>query len=757
MGNGDNSILWASKLGLPNPALQSGYPVIGYMGLGPSSFNSGNFWNTPLVRGEFFTYYVVEDNATKIKGKHEIQFGFHGRRDLLTYLPQQQRAGGAITYPGVETALYDPDYPDRTAYMPNTGSPLAAAFLGTANYEYRVVKSKFYMRRNEAAGYVQDNFRATQRLTLNLGLRWDFTPGVTEKNNVFTSYDQKTGAIVLGRDLNTLYSLGAVSPQYIAATEAVGVKYETPQQAGLPYHMIYNNWKDVSPHLGMAYRALEGRKAFVLRAGYSVNYYPIPMYGWNDVFKMNTPFYSQFINQTLTSRTMSPDGLPNYGLVSVPTVFTGKNSTDAISFDDMKPGQLGLGSNMQAAFFDPDQSSSRAHTWNVTLEKEVGADSVVRLTYNGNHGSHLESFEDLNESLVNYGNYNWYMRTGNPLPTGDTSSMLTNTMPTNPLGPTELWRKDGWSNANGITAEYERRYSKGYGFQVFYQMINAARAAGEGWYAPTDIPTAYPVGEVPSDLNQRMRLLNYSRDVQIPHHEIRYNWIFELPFGRGKAFGHDMSKKLDAVVGGWQITGMGRMNSNYFSLPTDIYPTGNKVQYYGHKYPIQDCRSGVCQAGYLLWNGYIPANLINKPNGIMGVPADYKPAAAPLYPYPANYADLQGDDPSAPGYDPMYSFYGTNDVLFHLSDGSTDRAGKADLNPFRNVNLASTWLFNTDASIFKVFKFTEHASLRIQCDLFNVFNQPGMPYTPSDDTGIVTSQFSQNSPRQMQLSARFSW
>jgi hypothetical protein len=57
---------------------------------------------------------------------------------------------------------------------------------------------------------------------------------------------------------------------------------------------------------------------------------------------------------------------------------------------------------------------------------------------------------------------------------------------------------------------------------------------------------------------------------------------------------------------------------------------------YGYKYPIQDCRSGNCFPGYLWWNGYIPANRINsvdasgKPNGIMGVPADYKPAQAPL-------------------------------------------------------------------------------------------------------------------------------
>lgn len=753
MGNGDNSRLWATELGLPNPARQSGYPVIGSLG-----FNgSNNFWNTPLVRGEYFTFFVLDDNATKIVGKHEIQFGFHGRRDILNYLPQQQRSGGALTFPGVTTALYDPAYPDRSIAMPNTGSALAAAFLGTANYEYRVVKGKYYMRRNELAGYVQDNFRATARLTLNLGLRWDFNPTPTEKNNVFTSYDKKTGAIVLGRDMQTLYNLGAVSRQYIAATESLGVQYETPKQAGLPYHMVYNNWHDVSPHLGFAYRALDGRRSFVIRGGYSENFYPVPMYGWNDAFKMNTPFYAVYNNQTLTSRTMSPDGLPNYGLVSAPSIIAGKNSANAISFDNLSAGSLGLGSTFQAAYFDPNQPSARAHTWNLTFEKEVMANTIVRISYNGNHGAHLESYEDLNQSLLSYGNYNWYKRTGNPVPEGETSSMLTNAIPTSPLGATQLWRKDGWSNANGITAEIERRYSKGVGFQLFYQLVNAARAAGEGWSIATDLPDAYPAGQLPSDRHARMKLLEYSRDAQVPKQEVRFNFIYELPFGRGKALGRNMPRALDAVVGGWQITGMGRFYSNYIALPTDVWPTGEKVEYYGHKYPIQDCRSGSCEPGYLLWNGYIPSYLINQPNGIMGVPANYKAAAAPLSAYPANYLSLQGDDPGAANYDPNYSFYGTSDQTFKLSDGSTARATKADLNPFRNNFLASTWLSSTDASIFKQFQIKERVNLRVQCDFFNVFNQPGTAFSPSDDTGVVTKQYSQNSPRQLQLSAKFRW
>ena len=168
-----------------------------------------------------------------------------------------------------------------------------------------------------------------------------------------------------------------------------------------------------------------------------------------------------------------------------------------------------------------------------------------------------------------------------------------------------------------------------------------------------------------------MRLLGYQRDITVPKHDFRWNWIADLPFGKGKKILGNAGGALNQIVGGWQITGLGRMRSNYFSLPTDIWPTGNKVEYYGHKYPIKDCRSGTCYDGWLLWNGYIPAHQINKPDGIMGVPANYKPSAAPLWQYPANYGSLND------AIDPNYGYYGTNTVFVKMKDGSTQEVDKS--------------------------------------------------------------------------------
>jgi hypothetical protein len=258
-----------------------------------------------------------------------------------------------------------------------------------------------------------------------------------------------------------------------------------------------------------------------------------------------------------------------------------------------------------------------------------------------------------------------------------------------------------------------------------------------------------------------MRQLLYARDTTVPQHEIRFNWLLDLPVGKGKRIAGNARGVLNQVIGGWQLSGLGRWNTNWNVLPTDMYPTGVPIQYYGHKYPIQDCRSGTCLPGYLLWNGYIPAHQINKPDGVMGVPANYKPAASPLWPYPADYNSRSG------ATDPNYDNYGTNLGFLPVTDSSTPY--QIDLTPsnsgtpagsplsaWNSQPMLSTNLWNVDSSIFKTFAIKEKVRLRLQFDFFNVFNVPGNSFSTGDD-GIAFTYTNQNSPRTMQISGRLSW
>ena len=216
---------------------------------------------------------------------------------------------------------------------------------------------------------------------------------------------------------------------------------------------------------------------------------------------------------------------------------------------------------------------------------------------------------------------------------------------------------------------------------------------------------------------------------------------------------------MNRLVGGWQLAGLGSLGSTYYTLPTSgaMFPTGTPVQIYGYKYPIQNCTSGACQPGYLWWNGYIPANQINsvspttgKPNGYMGIPADYKPAVQPIWPYPADFASRSS------ATDPLYNYYGSNTLWIPLNTGNVQRTSWSGLPPLWHNYIPSVLQWNTDASIFKTIPIAERFNVRFQADFFNVFNHPGNPNSISG-TGMLATRSSGNSPRTLQLTLRLNW
>ncbi|MEK7752541.1 MAG: hypothetical protein AAB654_11535, partial [Acidobacteriota bacterium] len=377
--------------------------------------------------------------------------------------------------------------------------------------------------------------------------------------------------------------------------------------------------------------------------------------------------------------------------------------------------------------------------------------NVLRFGYVGTHGARLGQYYSYNEGP---NSFIWYTTTGLPLPTGAYAGVANRPFENTVLGSIERYQKTGWSNANAFQAEVQRRYAKGYAFQLFYTMTNAFRAGGRGWQDDI-IPTTsvFLPGAVPEGIDARNRFLNYRRDTDVAKHRMRWNWIVDLPFGRGKRFGANAGGLADRVIGGWQLAGNGNLNSRYFTLPANNYNVG-KVEIYGKQYPIQDCRSGVCYDGYLYWNGYIPANRINstdprtgKPNGVMGVPSNYVPSNRPFIPTPAD-----GGNPA----DPLYPYYESNNVMVPMKNGTLQRiAFNPNLNPWRNQFVLGPKTWNLSASLFKAVRINEQFTLRINMDFFNVLNMPGTTMPSAD--GILSNQLSNNEPRNLQMTLRLQW
>jgi len=738
---GEPGVKYADKLGLPNPLNADGWPGI-YDSIFPNYY-----FETTNPQGSAFTFYILDDNATKIKGKHELQFGFHFRTDQLNYLPDQQQTAGNLNASTQATSLYDPassrTNPLATSF---TGNTTANLFLGVMYYSNQFVRNYYYMRTKEYALYFQDNYRVSPRLTLNLGLRWEYWPPYREKNNVLTSFDRKQHAVVMGQDLATLYRLGATIPSIVDRLQSFGAKFITWKDAGMSQSLMESNYKDFGPRLGFAYRAGDGARSFVVRGGYRVSYFPIPISTWGQRMRMNPPTTARF-NFNPTDPAQSPDGIGNYSMRSVPTIIAGQNSRDVVRLDN--PTSLTRGSPL-VSYFNPAQPDSRVQDWNLTFEKEVASNTVARIAYIGNHVSHLEEYSRYNE---NPPDYVWYVTTGLPFPTGAYSGVARRPYDQQVYGTVEEYLKTGWSNDNGMQFELEHRYSKGYSYQVFYNVQNAFTAGGRSYNTVIPDLNQFLPNTMPADFDKLNRLYNYQRDTTIPKHRVRWNWLVDLPFGKGKLLGKNVPAALDKLIGGWQVAGMGSLGSSYFSLPSGQFPNGNPIQAYGYQYPIQDCRSGRCVPGYLFWNGYINPNQINsvdangKPNGVMGVPADYKPAAQPLNPWPLK--------PSTS--DPMYNYYGGNTVWVPLKDGTLQRTSyDTGFLPWRQQYRPGVRQWGVDASLYKSVRVRERMTVRFNADFFNVFNHPNNP-TGISGEGLLMTQNSGSAARVLQLSLRLSW
>ena len=723
-----------SILGLPNPFNGPGWPAISGTGYGTT-------YSASTPRKNVTNVYNGQENLTKSYGKHKIQFGGGIRFEHENVLPQQQQVPGSDSFGTNYTALYNPA--SGTSYQATnlTGSQAAEMYMGLLEtYNNTFARSYYLWRYQEYSLYVQDEFKLHNRLTLSYGLRYEYRPPISEARNNIMGFDKARDAVVLPLTEDQMVQKGYTEASVYNQFLAIGMKTETPQQAGLPHNMVYANKHDFGPRAGVAWRLRQSARSAVLRGGYGLYYFPIPSFGYEAGMRSNPP-ESDLYTYSFNSSTYQP--LQNYALLSAPTVIAGVNSRNVVNVT--AANAIAPGSMNPLVYFSPHLPTSRAHQWNVTLEKEIMDNTVVSASYIGTAGRDLDQSYQYNAAPSAYV---WYTTTGAALPTGLFAATATRSYDTTTWQNITEYSHIGYSNYESIKLEILRRYSKGYAFQWFYVMGNAlasvtgnSNSATTANLVPLD-PNLYLPGAVPTDPNKLNRFLNYQRDISIPKHHMQWNFIVDLPFGKGKPIGRNAGRLLNAAIGGWQLSGIGSMVSAYDTVPVTGWANFAPLQFYGKKYPIQNCTSGTCIAGYLWYNGYIPANLINKPNGIMGVPANYTPVETPLYPTPAS----GGSNPN----------YETNNVFITLKNGSVVQTPlNTNLNPYRNQYFLGPFAYAQSALLFKAFNITEQVRLRFESDFFNVFNAQGLNQPGAN--GISSLATSAKAARQIQLTLRLFW
>lgn len=783
----DANVNYESMLGLPNNFGEPGFPLLGSTNL---IFNLGTSQTNNNLSYQILS--GIGENLIWTAGRHQMEFG-----GLFRHLRLFFRANGLNDTIGVSnlaTSVFNPTSGANYTGLSNTGYADASFFLGSAStYSVNSQAAPLRYRILELDGYFQDNYHVSRNLTLNLGLRYEAHPGPQIDHNLQSSFDLKNGAEVLGATPSTLVSEGYTTQAVITNLGNIGVKFETPAEAGMPSSLYRNYNLNFLPRLGFAYQPFGGKLGTIVRGAYGRYIAAFnPSEDGQGPGTKTTPFVGTW-TQSYLAANQAIDGLPNelirynapmqFGVMGVNTV----NVVNTNAINSILPGVSGT-------FINSSYSPSADTEANFTIEQPLKGNSVVRLSWVFTHATNLvDTFLPNSHPST----YQWELATGTAPPNGGASVIGTpqqNTYAATALGPYDqttwgsfsLDEKDSWSNDNAIHAVYERLYHRGVAYQIDYVFSNALHTGTST--APTYAPSIYPSADYPGVLGSAatmtpaygpvypgnppparpagwpvwahyhdlVRFESYSRDVTVPIHHINFNGIVDLPFGSGKRFLGNANRFTNELVGGFQIAGDGTVISQAFQPSAGNWGPANPLHVYKHKVPITDCRSGVCYKEYMWFNGYLAPTVTTGVTGsvctancVSGLPSDYVPFQAPI--------------DNTPGT----TYYGANEVQLTAPNlnGGKPLSIVYDAGPQAGNYLSKTWIngpmnWSADASLFKLFPITERVSFRFNVDAFNVFNHQGFqnPGTNGIETFLPGGQSnSYNPPRQIQLTARLSF
>ena len=754
-GPADAQTDFAKQLNLPNPYGEIGFPNITNVGF--MTYTEGD--NRRALTSRILS---VQQNYSYLRKTHNIQFGWSLFSEKQHLLPDQGGISGTSYYNSLATALESPTLGTATnpQATPQTGYDAANFFLGyAARYDVGLKRSYLRLTNRTYGMYLQDSYKVSNRLTLTPGVRWDINPAMREDNYQLNRFDVASHSLMFPQPLDYYYKLGATTPKVVDVFKQVGVAFNSAADLKQRPDIFPSNYFDIGPRMGFAYKAFDGAKTLVIRGGYGLYISAIPMRTLLAQFSGLAPFRATFSYNPNAAAT-SPDGINNYLMRTTPTLISGQNSLNAIDLNS--PNSVGRG--IAVVGVDPNFPNLRIHEWNLALEKQVSHSLVFRLRYNGKHGVNADQLNEINPAPTNY---MWYSTTGLPTVTGAYASVYNRPYDQNAYASVRILAKTGFINAQTFTIEGERRFTKGLGFQFYYTLTNSYRAGGNSFRDGIgNVPEGFLPGAVPTDFNERNRFLNLSRDTGVPKHRWRWNFNYDLPFGKGRHYGSTNSKLLNGLIGGWKVAGSGTIVSSWFALPTNQWGTINDIKIYRDKYRILDCRNTSatatkvseerCFEGYLWFNGYISQRLINSKNaaglrnGVYGLPADYKPLQLPVNPWPAGGQTT----------DPGSNLYDTNNVNIRLKSGNTVQvAVDTLLHPLRNQFRLGPFNWSQDASMLKFFNLTERLLLRANIDVFNVFNSQGLVVPAADGIASLRNSYGGFGfrPRQVQVNLRLEW
>jgi hypothetical protein len=721
IGTLGDSTNWAKKLGLPNPFGATGWPAVYFSGYNDPDSNMLFYggWDGDNIRHQNLTSYEIDDNVTWVKAKHTVRVGFKSRQEYNN-IEELQQAQGVHSFYSDWTESYDPT---AQAEKPFTGTGFADLMLGLPTFlSAQYNRGFFYFQQKEFGTYINDTWKVSPRLTVGLGLRWDHWTPYHEKYDRLVSLDPNNypGFKVISPHNTSINNMPNVPSGVLASWAARGLSWTSADSVrGFPRALVPQEWKDFGPRVSVAYKISD---RWVVRGGYGTFYWPTPLSQVLSLLRTNPPLNLRFEN-TITDKNGSD---PNYALLHAP----GAGDYIPNATIDVN-GTKAIPSTSRGIFIlDPYRwADDRMQQWTFNIEGALMKRTSLRLSYVGNHGSNLEQRLGWNsaESAWNY-----QTQTGLQAQPGPAGADLRRA---NPHWHGTLLSHVGYSNSNSLQAEILRRFSSGLTFQWFYVYDHVLTTTDENGFGNGLGGALAPEGSTvlgnPNlSLCRRLKLVYYNSNA-VPPHMMKWNGIYELPFGRGKRFAQHLSRALNNVVGGWMMAFIGYWQSGFWMGVTNgEYLFGNpaldssqrlSMNIFGHRQE-------------LFFKGDFDTTLATN------VDLTKLQALVPV-------------DRSQRVLRPLGSDF-SNKLPFKLANGQTVPTTLTDNLSWNAQNfLLGPHSWNQDLSLFKYFEITEKMRLRFTSDFFNCLNHPN-DLNPNPTTGLIDLSRQSNDPRIIQMSLR---
>jgi carboxypeptidase family protein len=342
--------------------------------------------------------------------------------------------------------------------------------------------------------FVQDDYRLSKTLTANVGLRYEYATPPVEKENQFANFDPATGTMVFAKD-GSIFERALIHPDR-------------------------NNF---APRLGFAYTPWTRT---VVRGGYGIFYTHTVRQGREGLLGFNPPYLIDNLLQTGVSGAAAVASAAPFRLV------------DGYPSGLLDPRALAQTVGRRAQ--DPDQRTPYIQQYNIGVQQELMPDLVLDVAFVGNKGTKLNGFRNLNQRAVI---------------TNADGSQSAGARPYPAFGDIQWMENRVSSNYRSLQTRLEKRFSNGLSGLVSYTWGQALTGA------PDHISTSgggpgFDTGvfREPQDGNN-LRAEYGPSEFDITHRFVA-SYVWELPVGSGRRFGHDWTGPMEFLLGGWQLTGI---------------------------------------------------------------------------------------------------------------------------------------------------------------------------------------------------------